>query len=145
MGMFSWFLTWWHLQSLTLAHTSYQKLCLWSPTCEGEGETLSASKLQYWDAGGQNSEIHRDSRLLFRESRPTQFHIFSAAEMGMGKAREKQARYASALVRRKYPGSFHTAQEKVPRQLSHSSYSAQSMASGDAVQCCEGQHLRHKR
>lgn len=51
----------------------------------------------------------------------------------VGKAREKQARYTSALIKRKStPGSFHTASD-----------SAQSTAAGDAMQHCEGQHLRH--
>lgn len=56
-------------------------------------------------------------------------------EEKVGKAREKQARYTSALTKEKStPVSFYTASD-----------SAQSTAAGDVMQCCEGQHLRCKR
>lgn len=62
--------------------------------------------------------------------------MFSLLLVGeVGKAGEKQARYASSLIKRKStPGSFHSASDP-----------AQSTATGVATQCCEGRHLRHKR
>lgn len=60
-----------------------------------------------------------------RGRRPTQFHVFSSAEGEVGKAREKQAGYASALIKRKdTPGCFQQLLIQLRAQLQGTQSSA---------------------
>lgn len=88
VGMSSWFLTWWHLQSLSSAHMSYQKLFLWSPVSWGVGDRSCI-----WTAVlGCAWEKQRDPQRLpgiIQGSRPTQFHVFSSAGRGGRESKRK--------------------------------------------------------